>query len=158
MDVGAWLVWGFASTLLLSSVLAASQALRFTRMNIPFMLGTMFTMNRDRAHLVGIMFHLMNGWLFALIYIAAFHQRGEATWWFGAGIGLAHAITVLAVFMPVLPAMHRNMASETEGPTLRAQLEPPGFFGLNYGIQTPIAALLAHIGYGALLGVLYTVA
>jgi hypothetical protein len=33
-------------------------------------------------------------------------------------------------------------------------LEPPGLLGLNYGIQTPVVAVLAHLVYGAALGLL----
>jgi hypothetical protein len=31
-------------------------------------------------------------------------------------------------------------------------LEPPGVLSLNYGIQTPVVALIAHVAYGAILG------
>ena len=33
-----------------------------------------------------------------------------------------------------------------------ALLEPPGFLMLNYGTQTPLVALAAHIVYGTLVG------
>jgi len=36
-------------------------------------------------------------------------------------------------------------------------LEPPGFFALNYGIGTPVAVLIAHLVYGAVLGGFYDV-
>ena len=36
--------------------------------------------------------------------------------------------------------------------TLRRQLEPPGFMGLNYGRGTPLTTLLGQILYGATLG------
>jgi len=35
------------------------------------------------------------------------------------------------------------------------QLEPPGFLGLHYGIQTPISIVLAHVAFGAVLGGFY---
>lgn len=31
-------------------------------------------------------------------------------------------------------------------------LEPPGFMLLNYGRATPIATVLAHMAYGAVIG------
>jgi hypothetical protein len=31
-------------------------------------------------------------------------------------------------------------------------LEPPGFLLVNYGRQTPIATLVSHVAYGALVG------
>ena len=48
-----WLVWGFSGTVVLTSILAASQGFGLTRMNIPYLLGTMFTPNRDRAMVTG---------------------------------------------------------------------------------------------------------
>jgi hypothetical protein len=52
--------------------MSATQGVGFTRMNLPFMLGTMFTPDRDRAKLVGFGVHLLNGWVLAFIYAAAF--------------------------------------------------------------------------------------
>jgi hypothetical protein len=48
------------------------------------------------------------------------------------------------------------MASEQQGPTLTRQLEPPGFLALNYGFQTPISVIIAHIIFGVVLGAFYT--
>ena len=39
---------------------ATSQGIGFTRMNVPYMLGTMFTPDRDRAKLYGFGVHLAN--------------------------------------------------------------------------------------------------
>lgn len=36
------------------------------------------------------------------------------------------------------------------------QLEPPGFLALNYGYQTPVSALIAHLAYGVILGSFYS--
>jgi hypothetical protein len=156
MNWGSWLVWGFAGTVVLTTVLAGSQGLGLTRMNIPYLLGTIFTANRDRAKVYGVALHLLNGWIFSLVYVAAFHAAGLVTWWFGAAIGLVHGAFVLVVVMPVMPGMHPRMASEIQGPTVVRQLEPPGFLGRNYGIQTPISALVAHVIFGLILGALYS--
>lgn len=156
MSVPGWLLWGFAATLVLTAVMAGSQALRLTRMNIPYLLGTIFTRDRDRARLVGIAVHMGNGLLFSLVYIAAFHLTGTATWWFGGLIGLVHAAFVLAVAMPAMPGMHPRMASEEQGPDMVRQLEPPGFFALHYGARTPVSVLLAHVVFGAILGGFYS--
>ena len=48
-----WLLGSFVATLALTTVLAGSQGLGLTRMNLPFMLGSMFTPDRDRAKLSG---------------------------------------------------------------------------------------------------------
>jgi hypothetical protein len=156
MNLSSWLLWGFVGTVVLTTILAGSQSLGMTRMNLPYLLGTMLVPDRDRAKLIGILFHFFNGWLFSLVYIAAFHAWGMATWWLGAATGLVHASFVLTVGMAVLPAMHPRMANEQYGPTVVRQLEPPGFLALHYGIRTPVSVLLAHAVFGAILGSFYS--
>ena len=156
MNWGGWLLWGFVATVALTTVMAGSQGLRITRMNLPYMLGSMFTPSRDRARLIGFGVHLLDGWIFSLGYVAVFNSWGRATWWAGAALGLLQALFVLTVIMPLLPAVHQRMASEDKGPTVTRQLEPPGFFALNYGYQTPVSVVLAHLIYGAILGAFYS--
>jgi uncharacterized membrane protein YagU involved in acid resistance len=158
MNVPSILLWGFAATVVLSTMMAGAQSLGFTRMSIPFLLGTIVTASRDRAMLAGLAIHIVNGWLFALLYALAFESWQQATWWLGAGIGLVHALFVLAVGMPIVPAMHPRMVSEYFGPTPNRQLQPPGFLALNYGRRTPIVALISHLVYGAILGAFYQLA
>lgn len=148
----AHLVGGFVGTVLLTTLLVASQGLRLTRMNIPYMLGTMITPDRDRAKLYGALLHLLNGWLFALVYWAIFAAWGRADPLAGAVIGLGHALFVLVVVLPTLPSVHPRMAGETHGPSPTRQLEPPGFMALHYGVRTPISVVFAHLVYGAVLG------
>jgi uncharacterized membrane protein YagU involved in acid resistance len=156
MNWGSWLLWGFVATLAMTTVMAGSQGLRLTRMNLPYMLGAMFTPSHDRAKLIGFGIHLINGWVFSLAYVAAFRLWGRATWWAGAAIGLVQAGFVLTEGMRLMPGLHPRMASEHEGPTVTRQLEPPGFLALNYGYQTPLSVLLAHLVYGAILGAFYS--
>jgi hypothetical protein len=149
-------LWGFVATVVLTAILGGSQGLGLTRMNIPYLLGTMFTPNRDRAKLIGVLVHFFDGWVFSLIYVAAFHAWDTATWWLGGLTGLVHALFVLTVGMPLLPGLHPRMASEEHGPTVVRQLEPPGFLALHYGIRTPISILLAHAVFGVILGGFYS--
>ena len=149
-------MWSFVATLALTSVMAGSQGLRLTRMNLPYMLGAMFTPSRDRARLIGFGVHLLDGWIFSLGYVAAFQAWGRATWWEGAALGLLQALFVLTVIMGLMPGLHPRMASEHKGPTVTRQLEPPGFLALNYGYQTPVSVVLAHLIYGAILGAFYS--
>lgn len=155
MNVGAWLLWGFVATVVLTTILSASQGLHLTRMNLPFLLGTMFRAGSRPAARIGFLVHLVDGWIFALVYVAAFRAWGGATWWRGAAIGLVHSIFVLAAVMPVLPAFHPRMAMSDEGPTATRRLEPPGFFAVHYGVRTPISVVVAHLVYGAILGAFY---
>lgn len=155
MRIDHAILWGFVATIVLSTLLSGSRALGFTRMDIPYMLGTMFTGNRDRARWMGFLFHMLNGWIFALIYIAAFHSTGWDNVWFGALIGLVHALFVLIAAMSILPSIHPRMATEKHGPDPTRQLEPPGFMALNYGRQTPVVSLIGHVIYGGILGFFY---
>ena len=149
---GSTALWGFVGTVVLTSIMSTSQALGLSRMSLPYMLGAMVTPDRDRAKVIGFLIHLMNGWLFASLYAAAFQSWQRATWWLGAGIGLVHGLFVLTAGMPALPGLHPRMASEQQGPTPTRQLEPPGFLALNYGRRTPMVVILAHLIYGAILG------
>ena len=155
MSWSSWLVTGTTSTIVLTTMLAVSQAVGITRMNIPYMLGTMVTPDRDRAKLVGIGVHLANGLVFSLAYVAAFAAWGGPTWWKGAVLGLLHALFVLAVVVPAMPALHPRMASDLRGPTVVRQLEPPGFLALHYGRGTPISVVIAHLVFGIIFGGLY---
>ena len=155
MNFASWLLWGFVATLSLTILLSGSQALRLTRMNLPYMLGAMFTGDRDRAKTIGFLVHLMNGWLFSLLYVAAFQSWNRATWWLGAAIGFVHAAFVLTFGMQVLPGMHPRMASERQGPDLGRRLEPPGLLALHYGVRTPLSVIVAHLAFGAILGAFY---
>lgn len=158
MSWGSWALWGFVATLVLSTMASASQGLGLTRMNLPYMLGTLFTADRDRAKLAGFFVHLANGWIFSLLYVLAFQAWHRATWWLGAAIGLVHAAAVLTIAMHILPGLHPRMASERHGPTVARQLEPPGFLALHYGTRTPVAMVISHVVFGIILGGFYHVA
>lgn len=158
MNWHSWLLWGFIATLSLSILLAGSHGLGLTRMNLPFMIGTLFTPDRDRAKLYGFFFHLFNGWVFSLLYVLIFESLQQATWWLGAIIGLGHALLVLLVIVPLMPGFHPRMASEQHGPSATRMLEPPGLLALNYGLRTPLSVLLSHIVFGMILGSFYHLA
>jgi hypothetical protein len=124
-------------------------------MSLPYMLGTLFTPHRGRAMVLGFVVHFGFGVAFAALYALVFEQLGTARWWLGMLLGLFHGLFMLIPTMQVLPAIHPRMASRHHGPTPTRQLEPPGFMALNYGIRTPVATLLAHAVYGAILGAVY---
>ena len=158
MNLGSALLWGSVATVVLTTIMAASQALGWSRMSVPFLLGTMVTPDRNRAPVFGFLLHLLAGWAFALVYAAAFESWGRATWWLGTGIGAVHGVSLLVVFLPLLPGLHPRMASENQGPEPTRALEPPGFLALNYGRRTPFVSLVAHLVYGAILGGFYQLA
>jgi len=45
-------------------ILAGSQGIGPTWMNIPYLVGTIFTPNRDPAKFIGFFLHFANGWIF----------------------------------------------------------------------------------------------
>jgi hypothetical protein len=154
MNVESILLWGFAATIVLTTLTIAAQSLGLTRIDIPFIVGTMFTPNRDRAKVIGVLVHLVNGWVFAIVY-ALFFQHLRPTWWFGMTIGVMQGVFVVVVVLPVLPGVHPRMVSDFRGPEPTRLLEPPGFLAMNYGRLTPIVTIVAHAVYGAILGTFY---
>ncbi|HXA15768.1 MAG TPA: hypothetical protein VN380_02155 [Thermoanaerobaculia bacterium] len=155
MNVPSILLWGFAATVLLTSLTIAGQSLGLTRIDIPFIIGTMFTPDRDRARVVGLVVHLGNGWLFAIVYGLFFENLHMATWWYGAMLGTAQGMFIVVVVLPVLPGVHPRMVSDFRGPEPARLLEPPGFLVRNYGSKTPFVLLFAHVMYGVVLGTFY---
>lgn len=153
MNIGDIFLWGFAATLILTIIMSVSKPLGFTRMDIPFLLGTLFTSNRNKAPFYGFITHLFIGWIFAFIYAAAFAGAHLHKWWFGLAIGFVHGAFVLSAGLQIIAAFHPRMAQPYQGPTPTRQLEPPGFFALNYGKGTPMITMLAHLVYGGVLGV-----
>lgn len=158
MNLPSVLLWGFGATIVMTTMMALAQGLGFTRMSIPFMVGTIITPARDRAMVVGYAIHFGNGLVFALIYALFFERLGDAGWMLGAVFGALHAVFVLTVGMAALPGLHPHMVSEYYGPTPNRLLQPPGFLALNYGRRTPIVTLLAHVLYGIILGGFYQLA
>ena len=147
------LVGGFLGTVVLTTTLRAASEFRLTRMDIPFLLGTAFSEDRRRAKAIGYALHFLAGLVFALMYWVAFRVLEESSWWLGGLFGLAHvAFAGSALVNVLLPAVHPRMGTHTTAARSTPLLEPPGFMLMNYGRQTPLVALLAHIAYGMIVG------
>ena len=155
MNWASWMLWGFIATLVMTTFEAGSQELGLTRVDFPYLIGTIFTPDRDRAKVYGFMAHVLNGLVISLIYIFVFESVQRAAWWIGGLIGIVHALFVLLVVLWMMPGIHPRMTSEQHGPTASRQLEPPGIFGLNYGIRTPISVIASHVLFGMILGGFY---
>lgn len=154
MDWAGWAIFGLIATTALTAVMMTAQMAGLTRLDIPLMLGTLAYADPDRARVAGFFIHLANGQAFALGYAAAFAAVGRSTWWGGAMLGALHGAVALLVIVPLLPGVHPRMASDRAGLSGGPMLEPPGLLGLNYGRETPLVALVAHIAYGIALGLL----
>jgi hypothetical protein len=93
------------------------------------------------------------GEMFALVYYGIFSAVDASGWALGALLGLLHGIvSATALVNVLLPAVHPRMGSTLSAANSHPLLEPPGFLLRNYGRGTPIATLLAHVAYGAIVG------
>jgi hypothetical protein len=149
----ATLAGAFVGTLVLITALRGASEFQLTRMDLPFLLGTMVTVNRERAKLIGYLFHFLIGQLFGLGYYAVFVavHHGDAV--LGALLGLLHGLVASTALVNILlPAVHPRMGTPSTSAPDVAMLEPPGFLMLNYGIGTPVVNVLAHVAYGAIIG------
>ena len=153
MTLWGALAGGFVGTIVLTSGLRVAQELGWTRMDIPLLLGTVFTDDRDRATVIGVAVHFLNGLLFALGYYAIFRAVDQAGWAFGAALGVVHAALAGGVLVTLLlPAVHPRMGTPWSDAEETPLLEPPGFLLVNYGRRTALWTLLGHVVYGAIVG------
>ncbi|MDQ2982746.1 MAG: hypothetical protein M3R70_02305 [Actinomycetota bacterium] len=153
MTIWGALAGGLIGTVVLTSGLRLSQEFGWTRMDIPLLLGTMFTTNRSRASVLGYALHFANGLLFALAYYAIFRAVGRAGWLFGGALGVVHAAFAGGALINVLlPVVHPRMGTPWTDSEETPLLEPPGPMLVNYGRRTALGTLLAHVAYGAIIG------
>lgn len=159
MSVWPALAGGFAGTLVLTTVLRTASELRLTRMDLPFLLGTMVSADRSRAKAIGYLAHFVMGEIFALGYYGVFVALGRHDWWLGAVFGLGQGLFAgTALISVLLPLVHPRMGTASSDFATVALLEPPGFMARNYGLQTPTVSLLAHVCYGTIIAVFLTLA
>lgn len=155
MNLPSILLWGFAATIVLTTLTVAAQSLGLTRIDMPFIVGTMFTADRDRAKISGLALHLVNGWIFAVVYALFFENIHQPSWWLGALMGAVQGLFVVVALLPMLPGVHPRMVSDFRGPEPTRLLEPPGYLATNYGAKTPLVLIAAHVAYGTILGTFY---
>jgi hypothetical protein len=147
------LAGGFIGTLVLTTGLRAATELRLTRIDLPFLLGTAFTADRGRARALGFGLHFFFGLVFASVYYLVFAALDEASWWLGSLLGVVHALFAgTALVSVLLPLLHPRMGTPFSAANSAPLLEPPGFMLLNYGTSTPLAMLVTHLVYGAIVG------
>jgi hypothetical protein len=153
--MNAWgaVAGGFLGTLVLTTALRGAGELGLTRMDLPFLLGTVLSADRARAKALGYAMHFLAGQLFAFAYFGIFSAIGHSGWGLGALFGLLHGLFAgTALVNVLLPAVHPRMGTPLSAAADRPLLEPPGFMMLNYGRRTPLATAAAHVAYGAIVG------
>ena len=147
------IVGGLVGTVVLTTALRAASELGLTRIDLPFLLGTAVTEDRVRAKVAGYLLHFVFGVVFALAYAAVFASLDRAGVLLGGLLGLLHALFAgTALVNILLPAVHPRMGTGFDAAGEAPLLEPPGFMLRNYGPQTPLATIVAHVAYGAIVG------
>jgi hypothetical protein len=122
-------------------------------MDLPFLLGTALRVDGVRATVVGYALHFVFGLLFALAYYAVFAAVDRSGVLLGALLGLVHALFASTALVAILlPAVHPRMGTGFDAAGSAPLLEPPGFMLLNYGRETPLATIVSHVVYGAIVG------
>jgi len=153
MTVWGALAGGAVGSIVVASGFRIAQELGWTRMDIPLLLGTLFTENRSKASAIGYALHVLNGLVFALAYYAVFAAVGRASWWLGLALGAVHAAFVGGGLANVLlPAVHPRMGNPWSDAEETPLLEAPGFMLFNYGPNTAAVTLGLHLAYGAIVG------
>jgi hypothetical protein len=153
MSVWGALAGGLVGAVVISSGVRIAQELGWTRMDIPLLLGTLFTEQRSRASAIGYVVHFANALAFALVYYAIFLAVGHAGWLLGAALGAVQALFVGGGLANVLlPAVHPRMGTPWSDAEETPLLEPPGFMLVNYGRRTAAVTFAVHLAYGAIVG------
>jgi hypothetical protein len=149
------LAGGVIGTLAMTTIIKTATELGITRMDFALLLGTAFTDNRRKARAIGYVFYFLLGVAFAEAYAGFFAIVGHASWELGALLGALHAIFIATVLVNVLlPVVHPRMATPDSAANEVTLIEPPGFLMLNYGRSSFAVTLIAHVAYGALVGLI----
>jgi hypothetical protein len=147
------LAGGLVGTIVLTTGSRLAQQLGWTRMDIPLLLGTIFTAERGRAMVIGYAIHFANGLLFSLAYGLVFEATDRAGWLFGLALGAVHgAFAGGGLLNVLLPVVHPRMGKLWTDARSTPLLEPPGFLLSNYGRTTLVATFALHLAYGAIVG------
>ncbi|OLC40115.1 MAG: hypothetical protein AUH43_27150 [Acidobacteria bacterium 13_1_40CM_65_14] len=153
MTIPSAIAGGFIGTLVLTTIIRAASELGWTRMDLALLLGTTVTVNRRKAKAIGYVFQFLLGIGFAVAYGEFFEIIGRSSWQLGALLGALHALFVATVLVNVLlPVVHPRIGTPETAANEIALIEPPGFLMLNYGRNTFLITLVAHIAYGAIVG------
>jgi hypothetical protein len=153
MTVWGALAGGAVGSIVVASGFRVAQEVGWTRMDLPLLLGTIFTENRSRAGALGYGVNVAIGIASGLAYAGIFEATGHAGWLLGLGLGAVHAAFVGGGLVNVvLPALHPHMGTPWSDAEETPVLEPPGFMLRNYGPGTAAVTVVSHLAYGAIVG------
>ena len=137
---------GVIGAIVVTGVMLLGRALGINHMSIEMLLGTLVTGRSDYGSwLVGFLWHLVNGGVFALFYAGIFQWLGRYGSTLGMEIGVVHwlasglLIGLTAAVNPFVPSL----------------LASPGFYAANYGPGSVLVLFVAHLAFGAVVGSMY---
>ena len=151
--IASAVIGGLLGTVVLTAIVRAASELGWTRIDLALLLGTTLSDNRRKARALGYTMHFLVGPLYALGYAAVFASVGYSSWILGALIGALHAVFTGTVLVNVLlPLVHPRIATSDTAANEISLIEPPGFLLLNYGRDTFLITIVAHVAFGAVVG------
>lgn len=138
------LLGGLVGTLLLSALLFAAPVFGFPFVDIPHLVGGIFTESPAGGFWLGFWLFFLTGWLvFAPALLLVWHLLpGEPIGFVGALIkGLLWGTLLWVLSGVLLPVF--GWLNQIDG------LENPGFFALGEGVLAALGVLLGHLAFGA---------
>ena len=151
IDLAAAALAGLIGTAAMTVVLYAGIMMMPAQMtmNLLYMEGSMVVERRVPAYVVGGMLHAMMGVGFAVVHVGLYQvlniESGFALW--GLAIGLAHAVMMGAVGLPMVGAIH---------PVIRAgRMKAPGFMVMNHPMGTVVGFFVVHAIFGVTTALVY---
>lgn len=146
MQAGKAFTAGMVGGAVMTGIMWMARTFMGMPMNLEMMEGTMLVQPPSGvAWIVGLLMHLVISGLIGLLYAWGFERvTRRAGWLVGAGFGVLHAI-IGGVMMGMVPAIH---------PLIPEMMPAPGAFLSNIPMG-PLAFLMLHIIYGAVVGAIY---
>lgn len=139
---------GAVATVLLSALLFLAPVLGIPFVDIPHLVGGVFSYNASAAFWLGFWLFFVGGWIISPILFSVFWPMlpggREVTFTNGLIKGLVWGVILWIVSGLLLPLL--GWISQLNG------LANPGFFALGEGVLAALGLLLGHLAYGIALG------
>src|SRR5579862_2152400 len=140
---GRALFAGIAAWVAFALILYAAPLVGLPEIDVPGMLGGLYGWN---SAALGWVLLFVTGIAFALLYAYRFVNRlPGAGWQRGLVFGILPWLVMMVIVAPLLPLLSPTMA-----PTAT-----PGFFFTEMGLGAIMGLLIAHLGWGTVLGAVY---
>lgn len=137
---------GVLGAFILTVLMAIGRVSGLDVFNIELVLGSMLTRTLNPGTwMLGFIWHLINGGIFACIYAFGFRTLNRASASLGTGFGFIHWLFA-GLAAGLLPVLH---------PLVPGEFSVPGYFLANLGPMSFIGFLIAHLIFGAVVGWIY---